>query len=144
MNEEDAMAATTTGLRVNIFPGLTYGDAPAAMDWLEKAFGFEKVLAVEDGKGGISHAELRFGGGWIMLGSPNMPGSKSPRDLGGYSQSIYVFVEDDQLAAHYERAKGAGAAITRELERKDYGGSGYSARDLEGHEWSFGSYYPGS
>ena len=28
------------------------------------------------------------------------------------------------------------------LEDKDYGGRGYSCRDLEGHVWSFGSYDP--
>ena len=44
--------------------------------------------------------------------------------------------------AHYEHAKAAGAVIVDEYEVKDYGGAGYSCRDIEGHLWSFGSYDP--
>ncbi len=55
---------------------------------------------------------------------------------------IYVAVEDAD--GHYEQAKAAGAEILRELERTDYGSREYTARDLEGNLWSFGTYRPGS
>ena len=56
------------------------------------------------------------------------------------SQGVYVAVEDAD--AHYERAKAAGAEIMREIENTDYGSREYTARDLEGHVWSFGTYRP--
>jgi uncharacterized glyoxalase superfamily protein PhnB len=56
------------------------------------------------------------------------------------SQGVYVAVEDAD--AHYERAKAAGAEITREIEDTDYGSREYTARDHEGHVWSFGTYRP--
>jgi uncharacterized glyoxalase superfamily protein PhnB len=51
-----------------------------------------------------------------------------------------VAVED--VDAHAERAKAAGAEIVRELNDTDYGSREYAARDLEGNVWSFGTYRP--
>jgi uncharacterized glyoxalase superfamily protein PhnB len=59
---------------------------------------------------------------------------------GRNTQSVYVVVEDPD--AHHARAVAAGAKVVMPLEDKDYGGRGYSARDLEGHVWSFGNYDP--
>ena len=44
--------------------------------------------------------------------------------------------------AHYARAKAAGAAIVIEIKNEDYGGRGYTCRDLEDHLWNFGAYDP--
>jgi uncharacterized glyoxalase superfamily protein PhnB len=48
---------------------LRYRDAQAAIEWLCRAFGFEKHLVVPGEGGTIAHAELSFGNGMIMLGS---------------------------------------------------------------------------
>jgi uncharacterized glyoxalase superfamily protein PhnB len=56
------------------------------------------------------------------------------------TQACYVVVTD--CAAHYTQARAAGAEIVHGLETRDYGGSGYSARDPEGHLWSFGDHDP--
>ena len=132
-----------------IIPGLRYQDAPKAIDWLCRAFGFEKHLVVPGEGDTIAHAQLTFGNGMIMLGSAGTHGGgfdeimKTPAEVGGFeTQSAYVIVED--CDAHYERARSAGAEIVMELENKDYGGRGYSCRDLEGHVWSFGDYDPWS
>lgn len=128
-----------------IHPCLFYRDTRAAINWLERAFGFRQLMAVPDEQGRIVHSELCLGPVVIMAGDAgagSMAGARSPQDGGGYTQSVYVTMDAGEVAGHYERAKAAGAEITRELETKDYGGSGYSARDLEGHEWSFGSYRP--
>jgi uncharacterized glyoxalase superfamily protein PhnB len=126
----------------NIFPALRYRDAAAALDWLKKAFGFEEVVVYRDDDGAVGHAELRLGPGMIML-SP----SKEDGWMGGASPdplaspiSVYVVVEDPK--EHYERAESHGATIVRELETMDYGSTEYSARDLDGHLWSFGTYDP--
>jgi uncharacterized glyoxalase superfamily protein PhnB len=54
---------------VNIIPFLHYEDAPAALDWLTAAFGFERTSVHEGENGTIAHAEMRFDDGMIMLGS---------------------------------------------------------------------------
>ena len=134
--------------KVNIIPGMRYHDAPAAIDWLCRAFGFEKHLVVPgEAEGVIVHAQLRYGNGMIMLGTAGAHGGDfddvmtTPREVGGReTQSAYVIVEDAD--AHHERAVAAGAEVVLPLEDKDYGGRGYSCRDLEGHVWSFGSFDP--
>ena len=66
---------------------------------------------------------------------------KPPSALGeAVSQSSYIIVVDADK--HYARAVAAGAEIVMEIKDEDYGGRGYSCRDLEGHVWSFGSYDP--
>jgi uncharacterized glyoxalase superfamily protein PhnB len=124
---------------------MRYRNAPAAIEWLCKAFGFEKQLAVPDQDGGIAHAQLTFDNGMIMLSSVGggMFGKlmKLPEEIGGCeTQSAYVIVAD--CDAHYARAKAAGAVMLRDVQDEDYGGRGYTCRDLEGHIWSFGSYDP--
>jgi uncharacterized glyoxalase superfamily protein PhnB len=116
-----------------LYPALHYGDAAKAIDWLEKAFGFRRMLVVPGDGDTVAHAELAFGGGVLMLGSR--------REGGPSAQSApYVYVAD--VDAHAARAEAAGARITRQPEDKPYGGRGYSACDLEGNEWSFGAYRP--
>ena len=45
----------------------SYVDAPAALTWLEKAFGFETVLRWDSPSGVLAHAELRLGEAAIVL-----------------------------------------------------------------------------
>ena len=66
---------------------------------------------------------------------------RQPDEIGGKAtQSIYVVVPDAD--AVYASAKAAGAGIAIEIKDEDYGGRGFSCRDLEGHLWSFGTYDP--
>ncbi len=125
-----------------IFPFLRYEDAPAAFEWLARAFGFEKQMLVPGPDGTIAHAQLRYGGSLIMIGSArdDVMHLKSPAEVGGATQGIYVHVDD--VDAHHDRAKAAGAEIIMELEDTEYGSREYMARDLEGHLWSFGTYAP--
>jgi uncharacterized glyoxalase superfamily protein PhnB len=125
--------------------GVNYLDARKAIDWLQKAFGFEVQLLVEGEGGRIEHSELVLGGGMIMVGDPkpekNRPYRKSPKELGGANtQGIMVYIDD--CDAHCERARAAGAKITMEPETHDYGDDYWSDRtyecaDLEGHVWWF-------
>lgn len=130
-----------------IIPSLRCRNALAAIDWLCNAFGFEKHAVYADGDV-VHHAQLAFGNGMIMLGSVDNASAWGkriiqPYEIGGrQTQAAYVVVAD--VDAHYARARAAGAEIVDELETKDYGGKGYSCRDLEGHLWSFGSYDPWS
>jgi len=119
-----------------VIPTFHYTDASAAIEFLEKAFGFGRHAVFEGEGGRVEHAELKVpGGGWIMLGSRR---DDSPYDTG--AQSVYIVVED--VDAHCERARAAGADVFREPVDQDYGGRDYTARDPEGNVWSFGTYAP--
>ncbi|MDR0216806.1 MAG: VOC family protein [Comamonas sp.] len=126
-----------------ITPGLIYHDAPKAIEWLCRAFGFQKRTVIAGDHGTIVHAHLTLGHGGIMLSSaedypfPEM--CKSPRELGGIgSAEIIVYVSDPD--AHYRHAVAAGAEVIISIEDKPYGGRGYSCKDPEGYVWAFGSY----
>jgi uncharacterized glyoxalase superfamily protein PhnB len=112
-----------------VFPTLRYADASAAIDFLADAFGAERHAVYSD-NGRVRHAELRLGNGMVMLG-------EAESASGG---GVYVVVED--VDAHCERARAAGAEITRGPEDTDYGSREYGARDREGLAWHFGTYQP--
>ena len=126
---------------MNCIAFLTYDDAEAAVDWLERAFGFERS-SVHEANGKLAHAELRFGDGMIMLGpaGKNDFGLRTPRELGAVSQGVYLIIDD--IEGQYDRALASGAEILRELADTDYGSREYMARDPEGNIWSFGTYRP--
>lgn len=123
-------------------PCLRYQDAPAALDWLERAFGFRRGLVVPDESGGIAHAELHLGSaGLVMLGSVRADGfGRAPGQLGNVTGSLYVHTADPDAA--HARAVAEGAQLVRPLENTDYGSRDFSVRDPEGHVWSFGTYWP--
>ena len=135
-------------MRHEIIPNLRYQDAPAAIDFLFKAFGFERraVYADEREPRIIHHAELIWRDRMVMLSSVNdtefarSARMKSVAEAGGPTVGLYLIVED--VDAHAERARAAGAEIFEGPADKGYGGRGYSARDPEGNVWSFGSYDP--
>ena len=138
------MSSQAKATTASIVPTFRYRDAPAAIEFLCRAFGFEQHLVVPGEDGTIVHAQLRFGNGMIMLSSAaegdygRMVGMPSPGNAGG--QGPYLIVTD--VDAHYAQAKAAGAEILLDNEDKDYGGRGYTCRDPEGYVWSFGSYDP--
>jgi uncharacterized glyoxalase superfamily protein PhnB len=130
------MSSLANHTRSTIIPCMGYRNAAAAIEWLCETFGFEKY-AVYPGEGGtIMHAELRFGNGMIMCGSikdtPFWRYIKQPDEIGGCeTQTACVIVNDADTV--YERAKAAGAAILVDIKTEDYGGRGFTCRDLEGH-----------
>jgi uncharacterized glyoxalase superfamily protein PhnB len=123
-----------------IWPVIAYRDAPAAIDFLSKAFGFEQraVYTRDDNPSVVEHAELRWPlGGGIMLGTAGKDDSPFGRRQPG-NDAVYVVCTDPD--ALYEQAVGAGAEVVRELRDEDYGSRGFSVRDPEGNLWSFGTY----
>ncbi len=132
------VSAVSAARRPNIFPALKYQDGPAALAWLKNTFGFTGLMEMAGPDGGIAHAELKLGPGVVMLGSVGKPDPKNPWSTA--PQGLYVYVP--RIEEHYERARAAGAAIVRELHNTSYGAREYSATDLEGRLWSFGTYYP--
>ena len=115
-----------------------YQDPAAALDWLERVFGFETTMKITDGTGKIVHSEMEIDGHRIMIGPADWSDfARSPKGLNGANtQSIHVDVPD--VAAHFAHAKEAGARIVADLQDQFYGAKTYRAADPEGHVWSFG------
>ena len=141
------MTSLAKNTKATIIPILRYRDAPAAIEWLCRVFGFKEHLVVPHEDGGIAHGQLIFGTGMIMLASlaktetPFGRLMKPPDEMGGaQTQTAYVVVTD--VDAVYANTKAAGAIIAIEIKDEEYGGRDFSCYDLEGHLWSFGSYDP--
>lgn len=131
-----------------VVPCLRYRDAPKAIEWLCAAFGFEKQAVYPNDDGSIAHAQLTLGRGMVMLGSVSKSADnawgaaiKQPDEIGGAeTQAPYLVVADAD--AVYQRAKALGATIVIDIKDEDYGGRGFTCRDLEGRLWSIGTYDP--
>jgi uncharacterized glyoxalase superfamily protein PhnB len=126
----------------NIYPGLIYDDAPAAIEWICRVLGFTQRLLVPGEPGCVIHSELSLGSGVIMINSARPEeGRLSPLSLSATTQSLSVYVEDPD--AHFARAQLAGAEILTEPADTNFGARGYMLRDPEGHRWFFSDYRPG-
>jgi len=124
-----------------IFPILRYDDARGAAQWLCATFGFVEVFSVPESGQIVRHAQLALGASVIMLGSTRPDdGMASPQVFGAATQALYVYVVD--VDAHFERARSAGAEIKSPPKDTDFGSREYHVCDLEGHPWTFGTYFP--
>ena len=130
----------------SVIPMISYEDGIAALEWLERAFGFQETSRLTAPDGRLSHGEMKAGEGLIMLASPT-PDYQSPKRHRENCQQarlwsrvpwiidgVLVVVED--LDRHFARAKAAGALILSEIE-EGAPGRRYRAEDLEGHRWFF-------
>ena len=125
-----------------IIPALRYADPNAALDWLKEAFGLVEHAVHRDDQGVVTHAELRAGDDSLMLSGPRDAGWLGAGKADPLASPISMYVVVDDPGAHLDRAKAAGATIVQDLQHMDYGSDEYSARDLEGNLWSFGTYRP--
>jgi uncharacterized glyoxalase superfamily protein PhnB len=133
----------------SLIPCLRYDDAPAAIDFLCDAFGFERhtVHADPDDPRTVHHAQLRLGENLIMLSSATRCEAneryrwRTPVEAGGVTICVYAVIDDPD--AHFDRAKAAGADIVTEPhDNEGYPGRSYNVRDPEGNDWDFGTYDP--
>ena len=119
-----------------IVPMLAYDDAPAAIEFLCEAFGFEVRSRMDMPDGRVGHAEVGYQGSVVMLASTwREGGMASPQELSGVHAQLYCRVDD--VDAHWARALAAGATLLGEPEDQPYGERSYRALDPEGHRWIF-------
>jgi uncharacterized glyoxalase superfamily protein PhnB len=129
-----------------VVPMIAYEDGNAAMDWLIEAFGFVEADRRISPDGVLAHGELEVGEGIIMLATPtpDYQGPKHHRENCEVARKWSrvpdiidgVLVQVDDVEAHCDRARAAGAVILSEPETTD-DGRRYRAEDLEGHRWMF-------
>jgi uncharacterized glyoxalase superfamily protein PhnB len=116
-----------------VFPCITFRDAAASIEYLERAVGAERVAVYEDDDGRVSHAEIRIGESTFMCGDERAGSKATPPGV----SIVYVVVPDADAA--YERAKAAGAEVTEPVEQS-YGSRDVTVIDPDGNRWSLGTY----
>jgi uncharacterized glyoxalase superfamily protein PhnB len=123
-----------------VTPYLLYEDVEQAAEFTTRAFGFREVDRAVGAAGG-THLELESeAGGRVYAGQPPA-GYRNPSTVGRTSM-VYVIVDD--VDAHHDRAKAEGATIIEELVTLPFGHRRYTARDPQGHEWSFAQVLEGA
>jgi uncharacterized glyoxalase superfamily protein PhnB len=112
-----------------VIPVLIYPDVSEAVDWLGQAFGFVERVRI-----GENHrSQLSFGEGAVIIG--DVRGDRRPPEAGVVTHSVMVRVED--VHAHCELARSAGARIIMEPTDFEFGERQYTAEDPAGHQWTF-------
>jgi PhnB protein len=122
-----------------VSPYLAVEDAARAIEYYTKAFGAKETVRMDAPGGKIGHAELEIGDSRIML-SDQFPQSstKPPKELGGTSMSVFMYVED--VDALVKQAVDAGATVTMEVADQFWGDRFGSITDPFGHSWSIATH----
>lgn len=116
-----------------VLPHITYRNVAEAVTWLNGTFGFAEHYRHGD-PAQPSGVQMHLGHAWFMLNGPK-PGASTPAQTGYRTQCLTVFVED--VEAHFEKTRSAGARIVEDLHETIYGELQYGVEDLDGHLWLF-------
>jgi PhnB protein len=120
-------------------PYLAVDDAARAIEYYARAFGAKELVRMDGPGGTIGHAELELGDSRIMLSDPFPQAStRPPKDLGGTSASVFMYVED--VDAVVKRAVDAGATVTMEVADQFWGDRFGTITDPFGHVWSIATH----
>lgn len=118
---------------------LAVDDAAEAIEFYERAFGAKERGRMPGPEGKIAHAELQIGDSVVMLSDPLPQQSvKSPKQLGGTSASLMLYVED--VDEFVQQAVDAGATITMPVEDQFWGDRFGKVMDPFGHDWSIATH----
>jgi PhnB protein len=117
-----------------LIPGLAVRNAAKAIEFYQAAFGAVELFRLIDPESGkVGHAEITINGSLIMLADEYPAFNKAPETLGGTPVRICLMVDDVDAAC--ERAKAAGATVTRPPSTEFYGHRSASLCDPFGHQW---------
>jgi PhnB protein len=120
-------------------PYLAVDDAAEAIEYYTKAFGAKERVRMETPDGKIGHAELEIGDSLVMLADPfPQTSTMPPKELGGTSVSVFLYVED--VDAFVKQAVDAGATVTMEVADQFWGDRFGSVTDPFGHLWSIATH----
>lgn len=120
-------------------PYLAVDDAAQAIEYYKNAFGAKERMRMERPDGKIGHAELEIGDSMVMLSDPFPHATtRPPKELGGTSGSVFMYVED--VDAVVKQAVDTGATITMEVADQFWGDRFGSIQDPFGHSWSIATH----
>jgi PhnB protein len=122
-----------------VTPYLAVDDAAEAIEYYKKAFGAKERVRMDAPDGKIGHAELEIGDSLVMLSDPFPQAStRPPKELGGTSASVFMYVED--VDAVVKQAVDAGATIEMEIANQFWGDRFGTVADPFGHLWSIATH----
>jgi uncharacterized glyoxalase superfamily protein PhnB len=116
-----------------VFPCITFRNADASIEWMERALGAEVIARYDNDGGLVQHAEIRIGDSTVMCGDERAGSRATPPG----ASVVYVVVPDADAA--YRRAIDAGAEVTEPVDQ-DYGSRDITVTDPDGNRWSLGTY----
>jgi PhnB protein len=118
---------------------LVVDDAAKAIEFYKRAFGAEERVRMAAPGDKIGHAELQIGDSLLMLADAFPQSStKPPKELGGTSASVFMYVEDvDEVV---KQAIDAGATVVTEVEDQFWGDRFGTVADPFGHSWSIATH----
>jgi uncharacterized glyoxalase superfamily protein PhnB len=120
-------------------PSLVVDKATDAIEFYKRAFGAKERGRMPGPGDTIAHAELEIGDSVLMLHDP-LPQSqlKLPKELGGTSVGIFLYVEDvDEVV---QQAIDAGATVTMPVEDQFWGDRFGVVADPFGHQWQIATH----
>jgi PhnB protein len=122
-----------------ITPHLVVDDTAKAIEFYKKALGAQEIerFMTPDGQA-VMHAQLRIGNSMLMLGSECPPQSLSPKSRGGTTVSLFVYVENADLA--FQRAAEAGCTVKMPISDQFWGDRCGQVEDPFGHQWSIATH----
>jgi PhnB protein len=122
-----------------VTPYLSVDDAAGAIDYYKKAFGAKERVRMDAPGGKIGHAELQIGDSLVMLAdSFPQATTKPPKELGGTTASVFLYVED--VDAVVKKAVDEGATVTMEVADQFWGDRFGSIQDPFGHSWALATH----
>ncbi len=123
----------------NLNTYLAVDDATRAIDFYKQAFGAKERMRMDGPDGKIGHAELAIGDSVFMLSDPfPQSTSKSPKELGGTTVAIFMYVED--VDSVVQDAIDAGATVTKPIEDMFWGDRFGQVTDPFGHAWQIATH----
>jgi PhnB protein len=120
-------------------PSLAVDNAAKAIEFYKRAFGANERLRMPGPGDTIGHAELEIGDSVLMLSDPFPQSSlKTPKEVGGTSVGIFLYVEDvDEVV---QQAIDAGATVSMPVEDQFWGDRFGSVTDPFGHLWQIATH----
>ena len=123
----------------SLTPYLAVEDAAQAIEYYKRAFGAKERMRMHAPDGKIGHAELEIGDALVMLSDPFPQAStRPPKELGGTSASVFMYVED--VDSTVRQAVDEGATVTMEVADQFWGDRFGSIIDPFGHVWSIATH----
>jgi len=122
-----------------ITPYLVVHDAPAALDFYQRAFDAKELGRMNAPNGKVAHAEIKIGDSIVML-SDEMPemGAQSPRTLKGSAVGLFIYTADVDSA--FDRAVAAGATAKAPVTDMFWGDRWGLLEDPFGHQWQIATH----
>lgn len=120
-------------------PHIIVSDGVLAIELYKQAFGAVENfrLMSPDGKS-LMHAQLKIGSSMLMLAGEFPPNCLSPKNRGGTSTYLHLYVPDAD--ALFERAVKAGCIVKMPVSDTFWGDRYGIVEDPFGHQWSIATH----